>query len=246
MSFAVAVPVGAWHECLPLALASLASQAVPLEIALLDASGDARVDEAADASGLTFNYRRHGRDEGQASAIAEGWSRTCSDLVFWLNADDRLTAEALARVSRVFRDNPNTDVVFGGSDFIGPHGVHLGSHGQVAEVSRLLLRSNVISQPSCFARRSAVEAVGGLNRELHYVMDWDLWVRLYAQGAKFRKVPDTLSEVFMGAGTKTAELNLRRMAEVFALVRRNAGPWAAIKSTLAMSAETLARQRGWV
>ncbi|MEQ8403749.1 MAG: glycosyltransferase [Oceanicaulis sp.] len=242
LSFAAAVPVGAWHEDLPRALSSLKDQGAPLEVALLDASGDPRVAAAADESGLAFAYRRHGRDDGQAAAIAEGWARTRSDLVFWLNADDRLTPGALGRVGREFAADPEADVVFGGSVFVGPGDVRIGVHDQVAEVSPLLLRSNVISQPSCFARRCAVESVGGLDQRLHYVMDWDLWVRLYAAGARFRRVEDTLSLVFMGAGTKTAHLTPRRLSEVFHLVRRNAGLWSALKSTLAVSTGTLGRR----
>ncbi len=34
-----------------------------------------------------------------------------------------------------------------------------------------------IDQPETFFRRSAMEAIGHLNEELHYVMDRDLWIR---------------------------------------------------------------------
>lgn len=210
----------------------------------MDASGDPRVDEAADRSGLDFAWRRHGRDEGQADAITEGWSRTRSDIVFWLNADDRLVDRALERVAASFAAAPRADVVFGGSHFVDRYGRRVGTHTQVADVSALLLRSNTISQPSCFARRAAVEAVGGLDSGLHYVMDWELWVRLYRAGASFVRLEDALSEVYMGDGTKTATIAPRRLAEVFGLVRRHAGAWAALKSTLAVSAETLSRRRG--
>ncbi|MCP2669695.1 glycosyltransferase [Maricaulaceae bacterium EIL42A08] len=243
LSFAVAVPVGAWHPDLPKALASLSSQSVPLEVALLDASNDPRVIAAADACDLTFAYRRHGRDAGQAAAIAEGWSKTRSDIVGWLNADDRLTPGALAHVSSAFNKEPVTDIVYGGSDFVDAEGVRRGSHEQIADASALLLRSNIISQPSCFVRRAAVDAVGGLDEGLDYVMDWDLWLRLYNYGARFHRLADTLSEVYMGPGTKTAELNPKRLAEVFALVSRHAGLWGAFKSTLALSTETLAQRK---
>ena len=89
-----------------------------------------------------------------------------------------------------------------------------------------------------------MESVGGLDRRLHYVMDWDLWVRLYASGARFRRVEDTLSLVFMGAGTKTARLSPQRLSEVFHLVRRNAGLWSAFKSTLAVYTGTLGKRWG--
>jgi hypothetical protein len=43
---------------------------------------------------------------------------------------------------------------------------------------RLALRC-IVSQPATLVRRSAWEAVGGLDESLHMVMDYDLWWRLY-------------------------------------------------------------------
>ncbi|HCY54939.1 MAG TPA: hypothetical protein DF715_05245 [Oceanicaulis sp.] len=243
LSFACAVPVGAWHPFLPEALASLALQKAQLEIALLDASSDPRVAEAADLSGIAFAYRRHGPDAGQAAAIAEGWRETRGDVLFWLNADDRLLPGALGVVAKALEGRGQTpDVVYGGSDFIDRKGRVSGCHDQVADVSELLLRSNTISQPSCFARRDAVERAGGLDESLHFVMDWDLWLRLYGTGARFKRVDKTLSAVYMGDDTKTGLLNGRRLIEVFSLVSRNAGSWAAVKSTLSLAGHTLHRR----
>lgn len=237
--FAVAMPIGQWHAFIPAAFESLAVQGVPMDVALLDASDDPRVAAAADASGLAFTYRRHGPDAGQSDAIREGWANLGGDVVFWLNGDDRLLPGALKTVSLAFQSSLRPDVVFGGSHFINEEARTIGLHDQVADVSPLLLRSNVISQPSCFVRRTAMEAVGGVDRELHFVMDWDLWVRLYKSGYSFQRVDTALSAVFIGEGTKTEQVSSRRLGEVFALVRRNAGLWAATKSALSLWAHTL-------
>lgn len=244
LRFACAVPVGFWHPLLPHALASLKDQEAPLEVALLDASGDPRVAETAEASGLSFAYRRQGPDGGQAAAITEGWRETGGDVVFWLNADDRLRPGALARVSALFQTEPGPDVVFGGSDFIDENGQIMGRHDQVGDATALLYRSNTISQPSCFARRTAVEKVGGLDERLHFVMDWDLWIRLHKSGARFERSEEILSAVFMGEGTKTSTVSPRRLREVHGLVRRHAGAWAALKSSLAVLTHTLNDRRG--
>lgn len=243
LRFACAVPVGGWHPFLPAALESLAAQDAPLEVALLNASGDARVDAAADASGIDFAYRRSGPDKGQAAAIAEGWRATGGEIVFWVNADDRLLPGALKCVTEVFNRPSRPNVVFGGSDFIDADETRTGRHDKLADASDLLFRSNTVSQPSCFAQRAAVERVGGLDETLHYVMDWDLWVRLYLAGERFEQVEAQLSAVYMGAGTKTELLSVKRLREVFTLVRRNAGAWAAMKSTFSLGAATLSRRR---
>lgn len=210
-----------------------------MAIALLDASGDPRVAKAADSSGLTFAYRRAGPDAGQAAAIAEGWEATDGEVLFWLNTDDRLYPDTLARAAEAFAQVPHADVVYGVSDMIDGTGAPKRTHDQVAELSDLILRSNIISQPSCFVRREAVKAVGGLDESLHFVMDWDLWIRLYRNGARFEFRRSIRSGVFMGSGTKTSSISARRLGEIHALVRRNTGPWAALKSTASSLVHTL-------
>lgn len=233
MMFSISIPVGSWHPLFPEVLASIARQGVPMELALLDASGDPRVAQAADRSGLAFAYRREGRDGGQAAAIAEGWRKTGGGILAWLNADDLLMPGALKRADTAFRDDPAVDVFYGDSVFVDRTGREIGGHGQVADMSPLLLRSNIISQPSCFVRREAVERIGGIDETLHYTMDWDLWVRLYVAGARFERTDDVLSMVYWGADTKTASLSVRRLGEMARIVRRHAGPWSAFKTVLA-------------
>lgn len=239
LRFAIAMPIGAWHPLLPSALESLAVQTPEVQVAFLDASGDARVAEAADKSGITFHYRREGPDSGQAAAIAEGWDNTDTDILGWLNGDDILCHQALDIVSRTFNAHPDNDVVYGQSDFIDETGHKIGHHDQVDAISDLILRSNIISQPSCFATRQSVDAIGGINSDLKYTMDWDLWVRLYQTGHRFEMIDQTLSNVFMGEGTKTADMNLNRMKEVWHLVKSNKGHLNALKSIMGITIERL-------
>jgi GT2 family glycosyltransferase len=239
LRFCCAVPVGRWHPLLPEAMASLAAQEAALYVAVMDASADPRVRTALEASGIDFAYYREGPDGGQAAAIAEGWRETPGDVLFWLNADDQLAIGALARVEAEMMTDDRPDIVFGGSDFVDLNGRRIGAHDQVAEPTDLILRSNTLSQPSCFVRRSAVDRVGGLDVNLHYVMDWDLWVRLYRAGARFKRIDAVLSSVYMGEGTKTSVFALERLGEVYALVRRNTGPWAALKSVASLGLHTV-------
>lgn len=221
---------------------SLKNQDVALTIALLDASNDARVQKAINLSGLKFAYHRVGPDNGQAAAISEGWENLCADVLFWLNADDQLLPGALSLVAACFAGSDSPEVAFGGSEFIGENQEILGFHDKVKEPIELLFRSNIISQPSCFIKRKALDAVGGIDRDLHYVMDWDLWIRLYRAGARFQRIDHTLSLVYMGEDTKTSEYSLRRLREVFTLVKRNAGIWAAVKSTASVAEHTFNRR----
>lgn len=227
--FAIAIPVGAWHESLSATFESLAMQMPKPEVALLDASGDPRVAALADSFGDLFAYRRHGPDAGQTAAIAEGWAALEGDILNWLNMDDALMPGALAAVARAFEDNPEADVVYGHSIILDEEGALRGAHPAV-DPARLghLPRDCVISQPSCFTRREAIERAGGLDNHFHYVMDWDLWTRLYRTGAKFHFLNAYLSQVVWAQETKTADLNPRKLGETFEIVKRTGRPdWMA-------------------
>ena len=223
LSFAFSMPIGAWHPLLPAALRSLAIQNVELRLAILDASGDVRVRKALDESGIEFAYRREGPDGGQSAAIAEGWRNTDSDILGWLNVDDLLMPGALALAIEEFQAHPDAAAIFGDSVIIDEAGGVFRIHGQVADVDDHISVVNCISQPSCFFRRAAVDDVGGLDETLGYSMDWDLWIRMQRAGHRFVRVPDFLSAVYWGAQTKTAELSLSRVGELFSHTHRHSG-----------------------
>ena len=230
----ISVPIGGWHPLLPAMLRSLALQNPRPQIAILNASGDPRVTRALDASGLAFTYRRDGPDAGQSAAIVEGWRNTESEYVGWLNVDDILMPGAVEEAGLAFSANPEAAAVFAGSVILDAQWDVTGLHSQVRNVTAHIRRSNPISQPSCFMRRSAVEAVGGLDANLHYVMDWDLWVRLFESGGLLEPVDTIWSAVFWGEGTKTSGMPPRRAREIFQLTRPRVGLFNASKTVASM------------
>ncbi len=219
--FAISVPVGAWHPLLPDTLKSLLVQDVDISIALLDASGDARVRELAGAHRDRLAYVHHGPDEGQSAAILEGWANTGGDILGWLNADDALAPGALAAVAQAFESDPNLDVFYGNSIICDEVGDITGIHWSVEPPSEMILRGCIISQPSCFFRRRAHDAVGGLDTDLQYTMDWDLWIRLWRAGHRFGFTEAVLSRVLWGRDTKTGQFNRVRRAELERLIGQN-------------------------
>lgn len=221
MKFSISVPVGAWHDFLPRALESLAVQKGPVSVALLDASGDPRVRETADRFGDLIAYRRHGPDGGQSDAILEGWANVEGDWIGWLNADDILMPDALEKIMHKHQSDPSLEIIYGHSSILNHAGDMTGYHYNVETPGDRLLQSGIISQPSCLFSRAAYERAGGLNRSLHYVMDWDLWIRMYKAGAKFGFIDEPLSMVLWGSGTKTASLNQNRRRELKALLAEN-------------------------
>lgn len=219
MSFAISVPIGSYHPRLRDCLASLAAQTPRPRVALMDASGDERVSAIADEFEDLLTVRRHGPDEGQADAIANGWEALEGEVLGWLNADDVLLPGALSAAVEAFASSPEADVVYGRSEIVDERGAFTGYHWGVAAPGGASLRTNCfISQPSCFFRRSLCDRVGGLNRSLHFTMDWDLWVRFEQGGARFAFIDDVLSSVLWTREAKTGGFGKARRDELNAII----------------------------
>jgi len=229
--FAISVPIGAYHPLLRDCLASLAVQTPAPRVALLDASADPRVAETADEFGDLLAYRRHGPDKGQSDAILEGWSKLGGDVLGWLNADDALYPGALAAAAAALADE-NADIVYGHAAIINDDNAYTGYYWSVEPPSERLLWSDVIAQPSCFFRRAAYEKVGGLNAGLHYTMDWDLWVRLWRDGARFAFRDRVMSRVLWSPEAKTGGFGAARRRELARIIDQNASPAARVKSRI--------------
>lgn len=229
--FAISIPVGAYHPFLSSCFECLAHQKNDgLEVALMDASNDPRVSALADQYADLFAYRRHGPDQGQSDAIAEGWQHLSGDILGWLNADDCLFPDAITKAQTAFAADPSLDLVYGHSAIIDEDKAWCGYHWAVERPSPRILEAGIISQPSCFFKRQAYEAIGGINRDLHYTMDWDLWMRLYKSGTRFGFIDDVLSTVLWGGDTKTSSFTPQRRAELKQLISENAPPEIAKKT----------------
>lgn len=218
MNFAISIPIGSWNDFLPYTLESLRQQSASTSIALLDASGDERVISLADQYDEMLSYRRHGPDQGQSDAIIEGWENTEGEFLGWLNADDSLFPDTLEIVEQHLSANPNLDLVYGHSTIVDEHDRMTGYHFNVEQPGDRLFEGCIISQPSCFFRRSTYDQIGGLKRELHYTMDWDLWLRLYSAEGKFDFIDQPMSRVLWASDTKSASFNKRRRRELKALI----------------------------
>jgi glycosyltransferase involved in cell wall biosynthesis len=231
MRFSISLPVLGQADLLPSALASLAAQSEPFDVAILDATADDSSQEVVAKSGLRVAYNRHGPDRGQADAIAEGWGRLEGDVVGWLCADDYYYPDTFARVAKGFAEDPSADVVFG-------HAIHINRSGDFLEYfpsiddPMALRRGCCIPQPSCFVRRAAVTRVNGLDTSRHYTMDWDLWLRLLRSGAKFRFIDAPLAATRVYPETKTLSGASERYREIWDLLSQYASWPERVKSLI--------------
>lgn len=215
LSFAIVIPNLNQSKFLGTALESLRYQVVPFELAVMDGGSTDNFREVVEKYSDIITYLRSERDEGQAAAIREGKDIISGDIVAWLNADDYYFPGALKRVAACFEEDPELDVVYGDAVHVCPEGCFLSYFFGIQEFDKKdLTRSCFICQPACFVRRSAYEAVGGIDPTLQYTMDWDLWCRLSSGGAKFKYVHELFAAVRSYSGTKTLSGDWLRYKEI--------------------------------
>jgi GT2 family glycosyltransferase len=142
---------------------------------------------------------------GLASAINQGINALPPSVQYvnWLGDDDILQRDSLATSSEVLDSKSNVVMTFGSCEYINDQGlvVWINHSGQWA-VPLLSFGPDLIPQPGALFRRSAFEAVGGLNSEFGWAFDFDLFIRLSKLGslkfmnqtmAQFRWHPESLS-----------------------------------------------------
>lgn len=138
------------------------------------------------------------KDKGQADALARGFQRCTGDILCWLNSDDVFLPGALTKVARYFSRNPDVEAACGGAYIIDSQGSPVKRFGHCTlGVSATFDRfrfygQDGVYQPATFWRRTAYDAVGGVDPNLQFIMDRDLFTRL-ASRMPFGRLPSLLA-----------------------------------------------------
>lgn len=122
-------------------------------------------------------------DRGQADAIATGWERGSGEILGWLNADDVYLPGAVRRAVDALERATEATLAYGRCDLVDEAtGTIRALEVVPLGLADVLARRGLIAQPAAFAPARAVREVGGLDRSLRFVMDFDLWIRLLTRG----------------------------------------------------------------
>lgn len=187
------------------------------------------------------------RDRGQSDAINQGLARVKGDIACWLNSDDRFTPDAIQKVVEVFEENPDVDFMYGKGWLIDETSRMIGDAGVLPfDLWKLIHQRNFIQQPSCFFRKSLIAKVGPIDETLHYVMDWELWIRF--SDYKGLYIDQYLSCNRVYNDNKTQSGQLRRWYEIRTMVRRyTTVRWPPVLSLYLLEAMIqLVRTRSWL
>ncbi|KAA3664223.1 MAG: glycosyltransferase [Chloroflexi bacterium] len=178
-----------------------------LEFILLDGGstdGSVEIIKKYDAQ---LSYWHSKPDGGQTDALMQGFSMATGDLMGWINSDDVLLPGALNNVASAYAANPKVGIYFGDYLLIDgngqiiqckrvPHsGIHwFAKHGHWAFNSTGVLFS-----------KKAYEAVGGLHKELYFVMDADLYMRMLLKGISYYHLGSYHAAFRRHEGAKTVD-----------------------------------------
>lgn len=216
----VAVPSYNQGRYLDRALASIFEQETDVEVYVADAgSTDESLEVIRKWAPRLAGWRSH-PDAGQAAAINECIAQGSAPYVCWLNSDDWLLPGGLEALLEGLGSDSTAPAAyarawnyFERSHKLRPVWV------EPFDVDRLAWRC-IISQPATLIRRSAWEAVGGLDAALHMALDYDLWWRLYRAAGPLRFVDAFTAVNREHPDTKTRSNRRLHYREAIAVVRK--------------------------
>jgi len=153
-------------------------------------------------------------DEGQSDAINKGFQLSNGEVIAWLNSDDFYMPGAIHKVICSFLNNHNQGLIYGDVEIINENGKHLGKFtGSQTNAKKLLLEGNTIPQPAAFIRLSDLNRTGGLDKNLDYVMDYDLWIRL-ALVSPLSYIPSNLAVFRRHENSKSTSQSIPMLMEL--------------------------------
>jgi len=154
------------------------------------------------------------KDSGQSNAINRGIQKSTGTIFNWINSDDCLSKNSLISVSRVYNQS-KFDILIGGCKIleIGANNTFIKLHedrlpSNTINYWNLIERSSYIDQPSVFINCDVFKHNGYLKENLHYVMDYDLYIRILLNHNSPVKVitnDDILSIVKCHSDAKTSK-----------------------------------------
>jgi len=132
---------------------------------------------------------RSEKDKGQSNAINKGMAVATGEILYWLNSDDILEPSTLMYVGLRYLED-QFDLLTGAcTPFDHDSGRLLNRHiatcpfglrtEDITDIEATWLKGMYFHQPEVFFSRRIWEAAGGyVDEDLHFSMDYDLWVRM--------------------------------------------------------------------
>lgn len=156
-----------------------------------DGSRDGSADTAERAAGGDARIRiLRQANAGVSAARNAGIAAASGTLLLFLDADDWLAPDTLARLAAALDRAPDAVAAYGPWAAVAerarpgetPLRVKSGPFPEGDILEALLVRNLLVNGGHLLVRRAAFEAAGGFRPGLSYGEDWECWIRLAMQG----------------------------------------------------------------
>lgn len=145
-------------------------------------------------------------NQGLPGARNTGIAHAQGDYIAFLDADDLWKPTKLEKQVRCLDDNPQVGLVHTWMLLVDEQGKSTGKlmpSEAEGNVWTQLIERNVIACPSVIVRRCCFDRVGGFDRTLRSIEDWDMWLRIAVHHpfavireplAYYRQLPTSMSK----------------------------------------------------
>jgi glycosyltransferase involved in cell wall biosynthesis len=223
-SISIVVPSFNQGRYLADALGSIFSQDYPrVEVVVMDGGSKDNSVEVIHSYAPRLKYWQSQPDGGQSAAINAGMTHCTGEIVGWLNSDDYYPVEALWHLADAWQRYPHRGLYIGnGLRLLESTGQYLPFIVYHSPFNREALRLSYdyLLQPATFFSREAWDAVGGLNNDLHFCMDWDMFLRI-ADRFPVAVVDECLGVSREYEDTKTSTGGVNRTFEIVRMIQRH-------------------------
>ncbi len=140
-----------------------------------------------------ITYWSSEKDNGIADAFNKGITHTHGDIIGLVNSGDFLERGALKKVSEAF-ENSNVDIVYGNMQYWEKKQkeyIYKADH-------RLLPKFMSLNHPAVFVRKEIYNQYGLFDDACMVAMDYDIILRFYNKGVKFKYIDTVLSNMALG------------------------------------------------
>ena len=166
----------------------------------------------------------HQKNAGVSAARNAGIAQATGEMILFLDADDWIDPDAIEKFVKAANDRPDGTLFHGSCRIVTLEKVPLESRKSTGLGSdpfhRLLLKNEITTPGTVMVRRSAVLKAGGFDPTIKGGEDWDLWLRIAADGGQYVAVPDSWANYRRHTASATNSYTLMR-DDSLRVIRKN-------------------------
>lgn len=120
-------------------------------------------------------------DRGQSHALNKGFALATGQIMGWINADDTLESGACTNIGEILHDTTKPAWLIGGTRITNKWGFTIDERlpRPISQKTFYSWPSDWFPQQSTYWTRLMWNQVGPVREDLHYIMDCDLWARMF-------------------------------------------------------------------